>query len=74
MHKALGVQVTASQILHGQRQALAVLDLIIRRERFDVHCLNVIMLGPDDLSALIHRRHRIFTADLEHHCALIIAN
>ena len=74
VHQRLRVQVARPEVLHRERQTLAVLRLVLRRQRLDVHRLHVVVLGPDDLAAGIHRRHRVLAANLEHHRALVVPN
>ena len=74
VHQALRIQVAAAQVLHREREALAILDIVVRRKGLDIHRLHVVMLGPDDLPTLIHAGDRILAANFEHHGALIIPN
>mmetsp|Transcript_12328 Transcript_12328/g.40502 ORF Transcript_12328/g.40502 Transcript_12328/m.40502 type:complete len:453 (+) Transcript_12328:1401-2759(+) len=70
----LRIQIARPEILRRERQALAVLHLVVRRERLDAHRLNLVVLRPDDLTRRVHRRHRLLATNLEHDGSLVVAN
>mmetsp|Transcript_46336 Transcript_46336/g.148398 ORF Transcript_46336/g.148398 Transcript_46336/m.148398 type:complete len:371 (-) Transcript_46336:1547-2659(-) len=74
MGEALRVHIGGAELLDGEGEALAVHELEVRGERLDVHGLDLVVLGPDNLARGVHGGDGLLAADLDHDGALVVAD
>ena len=67
----LGVHLTAAHVLHGERESLSVLDLVLL-QRLQTRLLHLAVFGPNYLSAGVHGHGGLLPAELDQDGALVI--